>query len=120
VASSTTGCGGLATVYYSGLVIELSLLTFSGGMHIPIRAQLSGVIFAKSMRRKDIKGVAASKNTKTVDGDEADHAEPQTQPEKNEPSAEDIEETINKSRQGVINLIGVDAKRVAVRVSRYK
>jgi ABC-type multidrug transport system fused ATPase/permease subunit len=67
------------------------------------------------MRRKDIKGVAGSKDAAVAtDGEEIDHAQPQPQPEKaNEPTPEDIEESINKSRQGVINLIGVDAKRVA-------
>ncbi|QDS68680.1 hypothetical protein FKW77_002237 [Venturia effusa] len=85
-------------------------------LNISIRAQLSGLIFAKSMRRKDIKGVVAAKEDETAvefDPEEADHAQPQAQPEKPETSAEDIEESINKTRQGVVNLIGVDATRVS-------
>ncbi|KAF2437095.1 putative ABC bile acid transporter, partial [Tothia fuscella] len=92
-----------------------------GSMNIPVRMQLASAIFAKSMRRKDIKGTVGSKDSEesaeavmTLDAEEADHAQPHAQPEKeNEPTAEDVEETINKSRQGVINLIGVDAKRVS-------
>jgi ABC-type multidrug transport system fused ATPase/permease subunit len=86
-------------------------------LNISIRAQLSGLIFAKSMRRKDIKGVVAGKDDEVAvefDPEEADNAQPQAQPEKpTDPSAKDIEETINKTRQGVVNLIGVDAARVA-------
>jgi ABC-type multidrug transport system fused ATPase/permease subunit len=67
------------------------------------------------MRRKDIKGVVATNDAAVaIDGEEVDQALPQARPEKeNEPTPEDIEETINKTRQGVINLIGVDAKRIA-------
>ncbi|TLD18804.1 1-phosphatidylinositol 3-phosphate 5-kinase [Venturia nashicola] len=85
-------------------------------LNITIRAQLSGLIFAKSMRRKDIKGVVAAKEKNVAvefDPEETDHAQPQAQPEKPETSAEDIEEGINKTRQGVVNLIGVDATRVS-------
>ncbi|KAE9991311.1 hypothetical protein EG327_000152 [Venturia inaequalis] len=86
------------------------------GLNISIRAQLSGLIFAKSMRRKDIKGVVAAKEEDIaveLDPEGADHAQPQAQAEKPETSAEDIEESINKTRQGVVNLIGVDATRVS-------
>lgn len=85
-------------------------------LNISIRAQLSGLIFAKSMRRKDIKGVVAAKEDDVAveyDPEEADHAQPQAQPDKPSASAEDIEEGINKTRQGVVNLIGVDATRVS-------
>jgi ABC-type multidrug transport system fused ATPase/permease subunit len=100
------------------VLADLSRWICYGSLNIPVRVQLSSVIFAKSMRRKDIKGTVAAKDPNTtavtLDGEEVDHAQPQAQPEKEtDLTAEDIEESINKSRQGVINLIGVDAKRVS-------
>lgn len=80
-----------------------------------VRAQLGGMIFNKSTRRKDVKGVAASK-VKAVDInlEQADHGELQVQPDTmDEASPEDVEDQLKKTRQGVVNLIGVDAKRVS-------
>ena len=81
-----------------------------------VRAQLSGMIFNKSTRRKDVKGVVASKEvTVEMDMEQADHGEPQAQPSDPvaEASPEDVEDQLKKTRQGVVNLIGVDAKRVS-------
>jgi ABC-type multidrug transport system fused ATPase/permease subunit len=87
-------------------------------LHIPIRAQLSALIFEKSMRRKDVKGPGKSKKQ----AQEAESAEPtvagpagaSTAP--NRPDAEveeDESEELKKSKQSTVNLIGVDGKRVA-------
>ena len=73
-------------------------------LNISVRAQLGGLIFDKSTRRKDIKGVVDREEDAAVgiDMEEADHSHPQAQPEKADvPSAEEIEEGINKTRQGV-------------------
>ena len=81
-----------------------------------VRAQLSGMIFNKSTRRKDVKGVVASKEVPVeMDMEQADHGEPQAQPSDPvaEASPEDVEDQLKKTRQGVVNLIGVDAKRVS-------
>jgi hypothetical protein len=74
---------------------------------IPIRSQVSALIFQKAMRRKDVKG--ASKSAKketadvpTLDGDAAT----------DKPEAED-DEADPKGKQSTINLIGVDTKRVS-------
>jgi ABC-type multidrug transport system fused ATPase/permease subunit len=84
-------------------------------LNFAVRAQLGGMIFDKSTRRKDVKGTVTSKKTTVnTDMDQADHGEPQAQPDSvDEPSAEDVEDQLKKTRQGVVNLIGVDAKRVS-------
>lgn len=83
---------------------------------IPIRAQLSSLIFRKAMRRKDVKEASkkkpASGSTEpTINGavgvsDNADRPEL-------EEAEEDDAENIKKSKQSTVNLIGVDAKRVS-------
>lgn len=83
-------------------------------INIPVLAQLSALIFAKAMRRKDVKGITGSeKRTVTMGGEEAVEGQPQAIPEKENNSDEDVEENLQKTRQGVINLIGVDTKRVS-------
>lgn len=83
-------------------------------LNMRIRAQLSAVIFAKAMKRKDVKGVSGSEKPEVaMDGEEALEGQPQTLPEKEEDPDADIEENMRKTRQGVINLIGVDAKRIS-------
>lgn len=67
----------------------------------PIRSELSALIFSKSTRRKDVKG-----HQKAMTQTQSDT--PILQP----PEGEEDEE-IQKTRQSVINLIGVDTKRIA-------
>ncbi|KAI0473842.1 P-loop containing nucleoside triphosphate hydrolase protein [Xylariaceae sp. FL0804] len=84
---------------------------------IPIRAQLSALIFRKSMRRKDVKEadkkkseeVASAVPTTTGPVGEASNSD---RPEADE-AEEDDAEVIKKSKQSTVNLIGVDAKRVS-------
>ncbi|KAI1326944.1 P-loop containing nucleoside triphosphate hydrolase protein [Xylariaceae sp. FL0255] len=82
---------------------------------IPIRTEISSLIFQKSLRRKDVKEASKKKAT-----EEAAHstvavaagAAPNTDtPEAGE--EEEDEAALKKSKQGTVNLIGVDAKRVA-------
>ncbi|KAL2165366.1 hypothetical protein VTH06DRAFT_664 [Thermothelomyces fergusii] len=70
-------------------------------LQIPVRAQLSALIFEKSMRRKDVKGADDLKKKAAEDMS--------TAPEEEEES----EEQLKKSKQSTVNLIGVDAKRVS-------
>ncbi|KAI1455868.1 P-loop containing nucleoside triphosphate hydrolase protein [Annulohypoxylon moriforme] len=82
---------------------------------VPIRAQLSALVFQKSMRRKDVK--EASKKKSTSESSEPNIAGPigETSTE-DRPDIEDFEEgdeQISKSKQSTVNLIGVDAKRVS-------
>ena len=77
-------------------------------LFVPIYAELSAVVFAKSMRRKDAKNAKKSKSKddpkasaeallKRQDGDEE----------------EDDEASLKKSRQSIINLAAVDARRIS-------
>ncbi|KAI1155817.1 P-loop containing nucleoside triphosphate hydrolase protein [Nemania diffusa] len=80
---------------------------------IPIRAQLSALIFQKAMRRKDVKE-ANKKKTSAVSTDQPETApEGHTAQPEVEESSENEAEVLNKSKQSTVNLIGVDAKRVS-------
>ncbi|KAI9682032.1 MAG: hypothetical protein M1817_000086 [Caeruleum heppii] len=79
---------------------------------VPVRAQLSALIFAKAMRRKDIKGFEKG------DDDAEDSQDPQRATDlESGPKGEDSTPTEDKShqktKQSQINLIGIDAKRVS-------
>ncbi|KAI1209695.1 putative ATP-binding cassette transporter protein [Annulohypoxylon truncatum] len=82
---------------------------------VPIRAQLSALIFQKSMRRKDIK--EANKKKSATESSEPNIAGPIGEVStEDRPDIEDFEEDdeqIRKSKQSTVNLIGVDAKRVS-------
>ncbi|KAH8596791.1 putative ABC bile acid transporter [Bisporella sp. PMI_857] len=82
---------------------------------IPIRAQLSALIFQKALRRKDVKGATKSKKanaegpdvSETAMGDSSAQDKPELPPEDGE------EEADPKTKQSTVNLIGVDAKRIS-------
>jgi ABC-type multidrug transport system fused ATPase/permease subunit len=76
---------------------------------IPVRSQLSALIFQKAMRRKDVKG--ASKKKEKEDG--ADIANAMNEAVSGNKPEVDEEEGDPKSRQSTVNLIGVDTKRVS-------
>ncbi|CAG8171204.1 unnamed protein product [Penicillium salamii] len=63
---------------------------------VPIYAELSAVVFAKAMRRKDVKQSKKSK-------DDSDETKP----------SDDDEDALKKSRQSIINHAAVDARRIS-------
>ncbi|KAF5545328.1 ATP-dependent bile acid permease [Fusarium napiforme] len=71
---------------------------------LPIRSQLSTLIFEKSLRRKNVKSADKSKESDEPQG----HAEDK----KNEEDADDGSSVL-KSRQAIVNLVGVDALRIS-------
>jgi len=76
---------------------------------IPVRAQLSALIFEKAMRRKDVKGSEKAKTKPENDGPAVETPTAATP----KPAVEEDDEThVKKSKQSTVNLIGVDAKRV--------
>ena len=87
----------------------------------PIRSLLSALVFMKSTRRKDVKGVHKAKLQVEKDANAIDipvinessgvNGE-DTAPQGEEQSEHD-DENFQKSRQSTINLVGVDAKRIA-------
>ena len=95
-----------------------------GNLQIPMRAQLSTVIFEKSMRRKNVKSASKSdkENAKdTSDGGDTQTAETngaeadtkKTEHEtKQDAEGEADDGADQKSRQAVINLMSVDAKTI--------
>lgn len=87
-------------------------------LSVPIRAQLSALIFQKSMRRKDVKEAskkkeASSSSTEPNIAGPIGEATTADRPDVNEIEEEDEAEQIKKSKQSTVNLIGVDAKRIA-------
>ncbi|KAI8230908.1 ATP-dependent bile acid permease [Colletotrichum sp. SAR 10_96] len=75
---------------------------------IPLRGALSALIFEKSMRRKNVK--AASKTDEESKDGEANGDDKKDKKDDDEDAEDD---SVLKSRQAIINLIGVDAKRVS-------
>ena len=74
---------------------------------MPIRSQVSALIFQKAMRRKDVKGASKSAKKETVD---VPNLNGDTATDKSE--VED-DEADPKGKQSTVNLIGVDTKRVS-------
>ncbi|KAF5002170.1 hypothetical protein FGRMN_546 [Fusarium graminum] len=71
---------------------------------LPVRSQMSTLIFEKSLRRKNVKSAEKSKESDTTqDGatDKKDEDEP------------DDSSSVLKSRQSIVNLVGVDALRIS-------
>jgi ABC-type multidrug transport system fused ATPase/permease subunit len=73
---------------------------------ITVFEQLSAVVFAKSMRRKDIKGSRKSETDDSKPLDAGEVGKPSSVPEEDD-------EDGGKTRQATINLVAVDAKRVS-------
>ncbi|KAF5658311.1 hypothetical protein FHETE_9965 [Fusarium heterosporum] len=71
---------------------------------LPVRSQMSTLIFEKSLRRKNVKSAEKPKESDTTqDGatDKKDEDEP------------DDSSSVLKSRQSIVNLVGVDALRIS-------
>ncbi|KAF4974138.1 hypothetical protein FZEAL_8903 [Fusarium zealandicum] len=72
---------------------------------VPVRAQLSTLIFEKSLRRKNVKSAEKTKEmTGPLEGIDKGKDE-------DEPSDDS---SVLKSRQAIVNLVGVDASRIAI------
>ncbi|KAH6990845.1 P-loop containing nucleoside triphosphate hydrolase protein [Ilyonectria sp. MPI-CAGE-AT-0026] len=76
-------------------------------MALPIRAQMSTLVFEKSLRRKNVKAVEKSKET----ADSQDDANKDDSKEDDDAPSEDS--SVLKSRQAIVNLVGVDAQRIS-------
>ncbi|KAL8691439.1 MAG: hypothetical protein Q9218_003341 [Villophora microphyllina] len=91
-------------------------------MGSPIRSELSALIFSKSTRRKDVKGHQRSRTDEDIGANGAtegnvDASEEQvldfSAPSVAIPVDDEPNEEVQKSRQSVINLIAIDAKRIS-------
>lgn len=76
---------------------------------IPVRAQLAALVFEKAMRKKDSKGADKTKDA-NIESDEPDAAAKDKKGKTG--GGGDDDDKAKKSKQGTVNLIGVDAKRV--------
>lgn len=76
------------------------------GLLIPIRSQLSAIVFAKTMRKKDIKGSQKGKDAETMDTKDNDDAA-------STDSKSDDKDELKNMKQGTINLLAVDSSRIA-------
>lgn len=103
----------IATIGSSWIESWLFWISWSE-LAIPVRSQLSALIFQKALRRKDVKGtakpsVAVSSGpdiSEIAIGDSAAKDKPEIVDE--EPEEDEL-----KSKQQTVNLIGVDAKRIS-------
>jgi ABC-type multidrug transport system fused ATPase/permease subunit len=105
---------GVAIIGGSWVESYVFWLSYSD-LNIPVRAQLSALIFEKAMRRKDAKGTG--KANKKARADHAESAESasgaaSSGQSESEIDADDSEE-LKKSKQSTVNLVGVDGKRVS-------
>ena len=112
---------GLAMIITSWLEAWLFWVIWSD-LGLPVRAQLSALIFMKATRRKDVKGVGKAKERVENEVNAAIDALPVSQPtppkgEDNVPNAtkekDDEDDGLQKTRQSTINLVGIDTKRIA-------
>ena len=83
---------GISVLLSSWIETWLHWIIWSN-MGAPVRSELSAMIFTKFTRRKDVTGAADQGSEECTKADAGDD--------------------IQKTRQGIINLIGVDAKRVS-------
>lgn len=107
------GSGGSPTLEMWGLIIWMAVFNMVDAwiegwifwysfadMALPIRAQLSTLVFEKSLRRKNVKSAEKSKESSEEDTKEDD-------------PKDKGESSVLKSRQTIVNLVGVDAQRVS-------
>lgn len=94
------------SIFVNAVLDSLLYWLLRSNLGIPIHEQLSAYIFAKSMRRKDTKGVR--KPPQAANGG----ANAQS-PKRSQKSENDDDKDARKSRQETINLAAVDAKRVS-------
>lgn len=72
---------------------------------IPIRGQLSAIVFSKTMRKKDVKGMQTGKDSEATN-DTTDNNKTASGPS-------DDEDELKNMKQGTINLLAIDSSRVA-------
>ena len=116
---------GLTIVVQSFIDSWLFFIIWSD-LGIPIRSLLSILVFMKSTRKKDVKGVQKAKTP--IGGEPTTIIEPAVNEsvavrgDDTVPGAdkrniddedEDEEDSLQKSRQSTVNLVGVDAKRIS-------
>ncbi|KPI39577.1 ATP-dependent bile acid permease [Cyphellophora attinorum] len=107
---------GLAVTISSWVEAYMFFVAFMR-VGVPVYEQLSAVIFAKSIRRKDVKGTTKipDADQKLANGDITinENAGPKGEDMLPESPPDGDEEDTAKTRQSTINLVGVDGKRIS-------
>lgn len=82
---------------------------------IPMYEQLAAVIFAKAIRKKDVKSAAKVDQDAEIKGTSTANKQSGLKDEDTvvDPDGQDDDEEVTKSKQSTINLIGVDGKRIS-------
>ncbi|PYH42937.1 P-loop containing nucleoside triphosphate hydrolase protein [Aspergillus saccharolyticus JOP 1030-1] len=95
---------GLGALMFISSVFEMWLIwVVSSKLFVPIYAEISALVFAKSMRRKDVKSIQkAKKKTESQADGFATEIEEEL----------DDEASVKKTRQSIINLAAVDGRRI--------
>ncbi|PYI36068.1 P-loop containing nucleoside triphosphate hydrolase protein [Aspergillus indologenus CBS 114.80] len=100
---------GLGSLMIISSLFEAWLLwVVCAKLFIPIYAEISALVFAKSMRRKDVKNVQKSKEK--TNGEATTGNGSGTKEEEEEEL--DDEASVKKTRQSIINLAAVDGRRI--------
>lgn len=82
---------------------------------IPVRSQISALIFKKALRRKQVHGVSKSKKSaeETPTGQDIADGPLAESAADDKPEVDEEDDTNPKGKQSTVNLIGVDTKRVS-------
>lgn len=84
------------------------------GMGIPMSAQLSALVFEKSLRRKNVKTAEKNRDTdEDAKKDDDDNKDNKDDKDKKDGKDDKSDETVLRSRQAIVNLVGVDSRRIA-------
>ncbi|KAK2594786.1 hypothetical protein QQS21_007473 [Conoideocrella luteorostrata] len=92
----------LAESWLDGWVMWFSITK----LFAPVRGQLAALIFEKSLRRKNVKNAE-----KTNDDPSLDDTKDKDKNKKDDD--EDEDDSVLKSKQAIVNLVGVDSKHIA-------
>ncbi|KID89813.1 ABC transporter, transmembrane domain, type 1 [Metarhizium guizhouense ARSEF 977] len=94
----------LAEQWLDGWIVWFSITK----LFAPVRGQLAALIFEKSLRRKNVKNAE-----KTKEDESSDDAKGSDKDKGKKEEAKDDEDSVLKSRQAIVNLVGVDTKHIA-------
>ncbi|KAG8408938.1 hypothetical protein J3458_019946 [Metarhizium acridum] len=94
----------LAEQWLDGWIVWFSITK----LFAPVRGQLAALIFEKSLRRKNVKNAEKTKEDQSSDDAKGNDKDKGKQEEDG-----DDEDSVLKSRQAIVNLVGVDTKHIA-------
>lgn len=97
---------GATKMLESGLLSVVYWVCYAYVM-IPVRSQLSGLVFQKTMNKKDVKG--SQKEQEEVSAETAGDSAPE-----GKDGDEDDDNQLKNMKQGTINLLAVDSERVSL------